>query len=307
MQNSDSGPAVSGVVVSTTPVLRLAVAAYLARFKGQSRIHTESDLRSYLTWCESHGLDPLGASRPHVELYVRWLQEVRRYRPSTVSRRVSVVAGFYRTCVIDGALEHSPAEYVRRPNVPPESPTLGLTHLQFEALLSAAKDSTNRYDFALVTMLGLLGLRIFEATGSNVHDLGEEHGHRVLRVCGKGGKVVLVPLPPAVGRAIERAVDIRQDGPILLTRRGTRMDRHCATRRLRRLAESTGLRLPRMHPHVLRHTFVTAMLDAGVDLRDVQIAARHADPRTTMRYDRARKNLDRHPNYILAAYMASGT
>jgi len=47
------------------------------------------------------------------------------------------------------------------------------------------------------------------------------------------------------------------------------------------------------------------MLDAGVDLRDVQIAARHADPRTTMRYDRARKNLDRHPNYVLAAYMAS--
>ena len=49
------------------------------------------------------------------------------------------------------------------------------------------------------------------------------------------------------------------------------------------------------------------MLDAGVDLRDVQIAARHADPRTTTRYDRARQNLDRHPNYILAAYMASGT
>jgi integrase/recombinase XerD len=85
------------------------------------------------------------------------------------------------------------------------------------------------------------------------------------------------------------------------------MDRHCATRRLRRLAEQAGVRLSRMHPHMLRHTFVTTMLDAGVDLRDVQIAARHADPRTTMRYDRARKNLDRHPNYILAAYMASGT
>ncbi len=65
--------------------------------------------------------------------------------------------------------------------------------------------------------------------------------------------------------------------------------------------------MPRMHPHMLLHTFVTTMLDAGVSLRDVQIAARHADPRTTMRYDRARKNLDRHPNYILAAYMASGT
>ena len=62
-----------------------------------------------------------------------------------------------------------------------------------------------------------------------------------------------------------------------------------------------------MHPHMLRHTYVTTMLDAGVDLRDVQIPARHADPRTTMRYDRARTTLDRHPNYILAAYMASGT
>ena len=49
------------------------------------------------------------------------------------------------------------------------------------------------------------------------------------------------------------------------------------------------------------------LIRAKVSLRDVQIAARHADPRTTMRYDRARKNLDRHPNYILAAYMASGT
>jgi integrase/recombinase XerD len=58
---------------------------------------------------------------------------------------------------------------------------------------------------------------------------------------------------------------------------------------------------------MLRHMFVTTMLYAGVDLRDVQIAAGPADPRTTMRYDRARNNLDRHPNCILAAYMASGT
>ena len=58
-------------------------------------------------------------------------------------------------------------------------------------------------------MLGLLGLRIFEATGANIADLGEEHGHPVLRVCCKGTKVVLVPLPPAVGRAIDRAVGAR--------------------------------------------------------------------------------------------------
>jgi len=88
-----------------TDQLRLAVAAYLARFKGSSRYHSESDLRCYLLWCAERGLDPLAARRPHLELYIRWMQEVRRFRPSTVSRRFSVTAGFYRTCVIDGLLE----------------------------------------------------------------------------------------------------------------------------------------------------------------------------------------------------------
>jgi len=124
-------------------------------------------------------------------------------------------------------------------------------------------------------MLGLLGLRIFEATGADIADLGEEHGHRILRVLGKGARVVLVPLPPAVGRAVDRAIGHRESGPILLNARGNRMDRHAATRRLRHLAAQAGVHLPRMHPHMLRHA-VTTMLDAGVDLRDVQIAARHA-------------------------------
>lgn len=289
------------------PALRLAIAAHLARYKGESRSHTESDLRAYLNWCEQHGLDALTAQRPHIELYLRWMQEIRRLKPSTISRRLSVVTCFYRTCVIDQVLAHSPADYVRRPNVPPESPTLGLSHLQFEAMLTAGRQSPNLNDFALVAMLGLLGLRIFEATGANIEAFSEVHGHRVLRVHGKGDKIVLVPLPPAVARAVDRAVDERAEGPILLNRAGRRMDRHCATRRLRALARTAGIEIARMHPHMLRHTYVTTMLDAGVDLRDVQIAARHADPRTTMRYDRARKNLDRHANYILAAYMASAT
>ena len=69
-------------------------------------------------------------------------------------------------------------------------------------------------------------MRIFEATGADIADLGEEHGHRVLYVCGKGTKVVLAPLPPAVGRAIDHAVDLRTGGPVLLNSRGARMDRH---------------------------------------------------------------------------------
>ena len=232
--------------------VRLAAAAYLARFKGSSREHTESDLRCYLRWCADRGLDPLAACRPHLELHIRWMQEVCRFKPSTVSRRFSVAAGFYRTCVIDGVLEHSPAEYVRRPSVPAESPTLGFTHLQFEALLTTARESANHYDFALVAMLGLLGLRIFEATDTKISDLGEEHGHGVLRVCGKGTKIVLIPLPPAVGRAIDRAVGTRVSGPILLNSRGGPMERHAATRRLRRLAQDAGVRITRPHPHMLR-------------------------------------------------------
>jgi site-specific recombinase XerD len=210
-----------------------------------------------------------------VELFVRWLQEVRQFKPSTVSRRLSVVICFYRTCVIDAVLEQSPADYVRRPPVPAESPTLGLSHLQFEAILVAARQSTNRFDFALVAMLGLLGLRIFEACAAAIDDLGAEHGHRVLRVIGKGIKRVLVPLPPAVGRAFDCAIGDRTGGPILLNRAGNQMDRPAATRQLKHLAATAGVRMPRMHPHMLRHTFVTTMLDAGVPLRDVQIAARH--------------------------------
>lgn len=94
------------------------------------------------------------------------MQEVRQFQPSTVSRRLSVVCGFYRTCVLDTLLRASPAQHVRRPPLPTESPTLGLGHLQFEAILAAAGQSPNRYDFALVAMLGLLGLRIFETTGA---------------------------------------------------------------------------------------------------------------------------------------------
>ena len=72
--------------------------------------------------------------------------------------------------------------------MPIESPTLGLSHLQFEAMLTSARESTNINDLALVASLGLLGRRIFEATGADIEAISEVHGHRVLRVHGKGDK-----------------------------------------------------------------------------------------------------------------------
>jgi hypothetical protein len=123
-----SSPASTGPAVPSLDPLKLAVGAYLGRFKGSCREHSGSDLRVFLTWCRELGVHPLAAHRADLELYVRWMQETRRFKPSTVSRRISVLAGFYRTCVIDGLLAHSPAEHVRRPTVPVDSPTLGLTH-----------------------------------------------------------------------------------------------------------------------------------------------------------------------------------
>jgi site-specific recombinase XerD len=124
-------------------------------------------------------------------------------------------------------------------------------------------------------------------------------------VLGKGAKLALIPMPPRVARAVDLVAGKCTAGPLLLTRHGNRMNRHAATRIVRRLARRAGV-TKHISPHSLRHSFITAALDAGVPLRDVQIAARHADPRTTTRYDRARNNLDRHASYIVAAFIAGG-
>ena len=120
----------------------------------------------------------------------------------------------------------------------------------------------------------------------------------------KGGKLVTIPLAPRTARAVDLTVGERDSGPIFLRKDGQRMDRHAAARIVHRAAKHAGLASKRITPHTLRHAFITAALDAGVPLHDVQEAASHADPRTTMRYDRARASLDRHATYTVAAYLA---
>jgi integrase/recombinase XerD len=154
-----------------------------------------------------------------------------------------------------------------------------------------------------MSLLALNGLRVSEATGADIEALGIERGHCTLVITRKGGKVVTVPLAPRTARAIDLAIGERTEGPIFLAAHGRRLDRHGAGRIVRRVARRAGISKP-VGPHTLRHAFITAALDAGVPLRDVQEAASHADPRTTMRYDRARASLDRHATYIVAAYVA---
>jgi integrase/recombinase XerD len=156
---------------------------------------------------------------------------------------------------------------------------------------------------ALISLLALNGLRVSEATGANIEALGLERGHRTLTIVRKGGKPVVIPLAPRTARAIDLAVSERSEGPLFLGTDGLRLDRHAAARIVQRTARKAAI-TKRVGPHTLRHAFITAALDAGVPLRDVQEAASHADPRTTMRYDRARVSLDRHATYIVATFIA---
>jgi integrase/recombinase XerD len=109
---------------------------------------------------------------------------------------------------------------------------------------------------------------------------------------------VTIPLAPRTARATDLAIGERREGPIFVSPDGRRLDRHGAARIVRRAARRAGI-TKIVGPHTLRHAFITATLDA-----DVQEAASHADPRTTIRYDRGRASLDRHATYIVAAFVA---
>ena len=112
------------------------------------------------------------------------------------------------------------------------------------------------------------------------------------------------PLVPRTARTIDPAIGERHEGPILQRRDGQRLDRRTAHRWAHAIGKKAGL--CSVHPHMLRAAFIMAALDASVPLRDVQTAARHADPRTTTIYDRRRQNFDRHAAYVVVAFVAGG-
>jgi site-specific recombinase XerD len=251
----------------------LAAAAFLARYSGRTLDAYRHDLRRYFQWAASRQVVVLGATRAHVELY-RCAMEAEGLAASTIDRRLSTVCGFYRFAHIDGRVASNPAQYVRRPKVP-ASDARGMDRGELGTFLFTA-ERFDRAHAALAVLLGLNGLRVSEACGANVEDLGVQRGHRTLRILGKGNKPATIPLVPRTARTIDLAVGEHHEGPILRRRDGQRLDRRTAHRWVRSIGQRAGL--GHVHPHMLRAGFIMAALDAGVPLRDVQIAARHADP-----------------------------
>src|SRR6266704_3198124 len=251
MTTAAPSTALATIQPAFTDAERLALAGFLAGYRGLTRGAYALDLRQFTTWCRACSLNLFA---------------------------------------------------VRRPRLDYESHATALDRNELGALLVAAGLGPPT-EHALISLLALNGLRVSEATGADIEHLGLERGHRTLTITRKGGKIVTIPLAPRTARAIDLAVCERCDGPIFLTEDGRRLDRHGAGRIVRRVAHRAGI-TKAVSPHTLRHAFITAALDAGVPLRDVQEAASHADPRTTMRYDRARGSLDRHATYIVATFIA---
>jgi integrase len=204
----------------------------------------------------------------------------------------------------------NPCEFVARPQpaAQKQNQARSISRSQATALLAAARERSALHEL-LVCLLFFNGLRASEAAAADLEDLGEHDGHRVLRVRGKGEteKNHRVPLNAPTVTALERRLAERDRiagaapgaGPLLVSpRTGRRLTRQAIYGLIGRLARAAGV--GELSPHALRATMVTLALDSGMPLRDVQDSARHADPRTTRRYDRDRHSLNRHAALRLA-------
>lgn len=267
--------------------------AFLAGYSGRTREAYTTDLKQWGAWCAQHDVDVLAVTRAHVQVFVRSLEDAGR-SPATIGRKLAAIGGFYGYLVVEGELVKNPVAYVRRPRVSDESPRFGLDRAELGRLLELARQR-GVVPHALVCLLALNGLRVTEACRARASDLERDRGHQLLTITRKGGKRARVPLAP---RTVAAVTELGRDGEQLLLG----IDRFAAWRLIRDLAAATGV-TKTISPHSLRHTFVTLSLDAGVALRDVQDAAGHADPKTTVRYDRGRHALDRHATYALAAFI----
>ena len=181
----------STALVPVQPVFtdaeRLALAGYLAGYRGLTREAYTLDLRQFTGWCRVRSLPLFSVRRADIETYARDLEAKGRAR-ATVTRRLCTIAGFYRYVVEEELLDHSPAAHVRRPRLDYESHATALDRNELGAILVAAGLGPPA-EHALISLLALNGLRVSEATGADIEHLGLERGHRTLVITRKGGLV----------------------------------------------------------------------------------------------------------------------
>src|SRR5580658_10822115 len=165
---------------------RLALAGYLAGYRGLTREAYAMDLRQFATWCRARSLNLFAVRRADIESFARELEARGRAR-ATVTRRLCTIAGFYRYAVEEELIDHSPAAHVRRPRVDYESHAVALDRNELGALLVAAGIGSPA-EHALISLLALNGLRVSEATGADIEHLGLERGHRTLVITARAAR-----------------------------------------------------------------------------------------------------------------------
>jgi integrase/recombinase XerD len=221
-----------------------------------------------------------------------WLASLRAEgrAASTVARRLAAVRSYFRHLTLIGTRVDNPAAAVSGPRKPRTVPRT-LSPSEAERLVESASGTTPRAmrDQALVELLYGAGLRVSEAVG--LVKASVDLDARVVRVVGKGGKERLVPLGRPAAEALRRYMalgrphlDRRHRPDLFLNARGGALTRAGVFLILRRLADRAGLEPGRVHPHLLRHSFATHLLEGGADLRSVQEMLGHADVATTERY-----------------------
>ncbi len=233
----------------------------------------------------------------------RYLAELRAEgrSPATLARRTAAARSFYRHLVLLGKRTENPAAAVALPRKARRLPRT-LSPSEAERLIDAAAGTTPRAlrDRALVELLYGAGLRVGEAVGLGKTDVDLDQ--RLVRATGKGAKERIVPLGRPAADALRRYIargrphlDRRHRPELFLNAQGGGLTRAGVFLVLRRLAEKAGLEPGRVHPHLLRHSFATHLLEGGADLRSVQEMLGHADLSTTELYthvsDRRRREL----------------
>src|SRR5437016_3393797 len=163
-----------------TDAERVALAGFLAGYRGLTREAYALDLRQFTAWCRARSLALFAVRRAGIEGFARDLEARARAR-ATVTRRLCTIAGFYRYAVEEELLDHSPAAHVRRPSVDYESHATALDRNELGAMLVAAGLGPPA-GHALISLLALNGLRVSEATGADIEHPGLERGHRTLTI-----------------------------------------------------------------------------------------------------------------------------